>query len=175
VSNLKSIDYKIIGALMKNAKMSDRQLAKEIGVSQPTVTRRRTRLEQEALDGYTAIPKWEKLGYRILALTFVKTKSLLDPNKTRATAYAKALEWMHQQPNVILASHCRGLGWDAFMMSVHRDYADLDEFLGKHNSDLGPMLDSVGSVLVNLADKQRLKPMHLKYLADAEQISDVRA
>ena len=40
MQNLKSIDYKILFALMKNSKISDRQLAKEIGVSQPTVTRR---------------------------------------------------------------------------------------------------------------------------------------
>ena len=165
---LTDTDFMILGALMKNAKMSDRQLAKQIGVSQPTVTRRRARLEREVIDGYTTIPKWENLGYTILALTFVKTKSLLAPEQPRATAYAKAVKWMHQQPNVIYAAHCRGLGWDAFMMSVHKSYEDLDTFLRKHNASLGPMLDSYGTVLVNLADKLGLKPMHLKYLADAK-------
>ena len=48
---------------MKNSKLSDRKLSKKIGVSQPTVTRRRARLEKEILDGYTAIPKWTELGY----------------------------------------------------------------------------------------------------------------
>jgi len=169
LQKLKSIDYKILAALMKNSKISDRQLAKEIGVSQPTVTRRRARLEKEAIDGYTTIPKWEKLGYTILALTFVKTKSLLSPTQERAAAYSKALKWMNQQPNVIYAAHCRGEGWDAFMVSVHKDYGDLDRFLGRHNTELGPTLDSIGNIFVNLADSHSLKPLHMKYLADAVQ------
>ena len=73
MEKLKSIDYTILFALMKNSKISDRQLAKTIGVSQPTVTRRRARLEKEAIDGYTAIPKWAKIGYEILAITFVNS------------------------------------------------------------------------------------------------------
>jgi DNA-binding Lrp family transcriptional regulator len=43
------------GGLLTNAKMTDRQLAKQIGVSQPTVTRRRAKLENSALDGYTVV------------------------------------------------------------------------------------------------------------------------
>ena len=166
MSKLKNIDFKILGALMQNAKISDRQMAKQIGVSQPTVTRRRARLEREALDGYTAIPKWEMLGYTILALTFVKTKSLLAPEQTRQTAYAKAVKWMHRHPKIIYAAHCRGLGWDAFMMSVHKDYQDLDAFMREHNAELGPLLDNSETMMVNLADERTIKPMHLKYLAD---------
>ncbi len=56
---LKDIDYKILYELMKNSKVSDRQLAKKIGVSQPTIIRRRSRLEKEVINGYTAIPKWD--------------------------------------------------------------------------------------------------------------------
>ena len=77
MTKIKDIDLKILSGLMKNSKISDRKLADSIGVSQPTVTRRRARLEKEAFDGYTVIPKWGKLGYEILALTFVKTKQNL--------------------------------------------------------------------------------------------------
>jgi DNA-binding Lrp family transcriptional regulator len=51
MSTLKDVDLKILSELMKNSKASDRQLAKKIGVSQPTVTRRRARLERELIDG----------------------------------------------------------------------------------------------------------------------------
>jgi len=69
---LKPSDKKILFELMKNARRSDRKLAKILGVSQPTVSRRRVFLERELIDGYTAIPKWKKIGYEILAITLIK-------------------------------------------------------------------------------------------------------
>ena len=57
MTKLKDIDFKILFELMKNSKTSDRKLAKKIGVSQPTVTRRRARLQKEVIEGYTTIPK----------------------------------------------------------------------------------------------------------------------
>jgi DNA-binding Lrp family transcriptional regulator len=62
VENLKSVDYQILWELVKNSRRSDRELARILGISQPTVTRRRTVLEKEVIDGYTAIPRWDKLG-----------------------------------------------------------------------------------------------------------------
>jgi DNA-binding Lrp family transcriptional regulator len=50
------LDLKLIAELMKNSKQSDRELAKKLGVSQPTVTRTRTRLEKEGyIKEYTLI------------------------------------------------------------------------------------------------------------------------
>jgi len=45
MTKLKVIDYKILFELTKNSKISDRKLAKKVGVSQPTITRRRAKLE----------------------------------------------------------------------------------------------------------------------------------
>jgi DNA-binding Lrp family transcriptional regulator len=44
---IRDIELKILSELMKNARISDRELAKKIGVSQPTVSRIRSRLEKE--------------------------------------------------------------------------------------------------------------------------------
>jgi len=62
MNKLKPLDCKILSELMKDARISDRQMAKILGVSQPTVSRRRVALEREVIDGYTAIPKWEWLA-----------------------------------------------------------------------------------------------------------------
>ncbi len=75
MKKLKPLDHRLLFELMRNAKRSDRQLAKLLGVSQPTVSRRRAFVKKELIDGYTAVPKWKKLGYEILAITLVKTKS----------------------------------------------------------------------------------------------------
>lgn len=68
MTKLKPVDYRIVSELMKNARMSDRQLAKMLGISQPTVSRKRVFLEKDLIEGYTAIPKREKLGYEIFAI-----------------------------------------------------------------------------------------------------------
>jgi len=165
---MKSIDYKILFALMKNSKISDRQLAKEIGVSQPTVTRRRARLEKEAIDGYTAIPKWKTLGYEILAFTFIKTKQELWLKKNVHVIRERGMKWMMKHPNVLMSGGSRGMNVDGFMISVHKSYSSLDKFLSEQKNELGDMFTDIQTVIVNLGGSDILKPLHLKYLADAE-------
>ncbi|MDH5448453.1 MAG: Lrp/AsnC family transcriptional regulator [Candidatus Bathyarchaeota archaeon] len=165
---LKDIDYKILRELLNNSKTSDRQVAKKIGISQPTVTRRRARLERELIDGYTAIPKWEKLGYEILAITLVKTKEALGLKDSYKNAHEKGIKWLMKQPNVLMSGGCRGMGVSGFMISVHKSYSDYDSFMSKHKRELGDTFTDVQTVLVNLGGNQILKPFHLKYLAEAK-------
>jgi DNA-binding Lrp family transcriptional regulator len=168
MEKLKGVDYKILAALMKNSKISDRQLAKQIGVSQPTVTRRRTRLEKEALDGYTAVPKWAAVGYQILAVTMVKSHPLTGLRENVKAAVEKSVKWMKEQPNVILCSGSRGMGRNGVMISIHKSYADLDRFMMEHKRELGDMFSDIDTAIVNLSGGEIIKPLHLKYLADAE-------
>ena len=43
---MRELDLKVISELMKNSRLSDRELSKKIGVSQPTITRTRSKLEK---------------------------------------------------------------------------------------------------------------------------------
>ena len=70
-------DRKILQELMKNSKISDRQLGKKLGISQATVTRRRRMLEREVIENYTFIPNWSKFGYEIFAISLIKSKQSL--------------------------------------------------------------------------------------------------
>ncbi|UCB59767.1 MAG: Lrp/AsnC family transcriptional regulator [Candidatus Bathyarchaeota archaeon] len=167
---LKDTDQRILFELMKNSKVSDRQLAKKIGVSQPTVTRRRARLEREVIDGYTTIPKWKKLGYEILAVTLVKSPLRLGSTGEGRNAFEKSMKWLEKQPNVIFGAGCRGMGMTGVMFSLHRSYADLDEFLTAHREQLGPILEDVQSIVVNLAGKAVYRPLNLKYLAEVSEL-----
>ena len=165
---LKPLDYKILFELMKNAKRSDRQLAKLLGVSQPTVSRRRAFIEKELIDGYTAVPKWKKLGYEILAITLIKTKSGLASKEKYAAVRKRGLEWLMKQPNIIMSGGCRGMGVSAFMISVHKSYSDYDEFMYRYRLELADTVDDLQTVIVNLAGRELLKPLHLKYLAETK-------
>jgi len=89
MDELKSIDYELLWELLKNSRRSDRELAKALRVSQPTVTRRRANIEKKFIDGYTAIPKWEKIGFEIVAFTFVKHRIKYAKSEVRESAIKK--------------------------------------------------------------------------------------
>ena len=163
---LNPLDYKLLFELMKNARRSDRTLAKVLKSSQPTITRRRTKLESDFLDGYTAIPKWEKLGYTILAITFVKSKQALGLKERYEAAHKKGTKWLMKQSCIIMSGGCRGMGIDGFLISVHKDYEDFDRFMFTHKREMGDVEEDVQTVIVNLGGGAILKPLHLKYLAE---------
>jgi len=77
---MKDIELRLVSELMKNSRRSDRELARTLKISQPTVTRMRTRLEKEGIiKEYTMIPDFSKLGYHLIGITFIKLKKVLKP------------------------------------------------------------------------------------------------
>jgi len=168
MDELKSIDYKLLWELLKNSRRSDRELAKALGTSQPTVTRRRANIEKNFIDGYTAIPKWEKIGFEIVAFTFVKHNIKYAKPEVREAAFRKVEEWMMKQPNVVFAIEGQGMGWDGICVSFHKSYSDFTEFMKKHNSELSDVLIDSQSFISNIEPTTIRKPFHLKYLEKAK-------
>jgi len=164
---MKEIDYKILSELMKNSKTSDRKLAKKLGVSQPTVTRRRARLEKVMIDGYTVIPDWEKIGYKLLSIILIKSKPVFSAKEKYIAIRKRGVEWLMKQPNIIMGGACEGMGVNSFIISVHRNYGEYDEFIHEVRMHLGDLIDDLNTLIINLRAKERLKPLHLKYLAEA--------
>lgn len=166
---LKPEDYRILFELMKNARISDRQLAKMLGISQPTVSRKRAFLEKELFDGYTVFPKWEKLGYEILAITLIKTKPVYSSKENYESVMKRGFGWLRNQHNILMAGAIEGMGFNSFAISVHKGYPDYNEFLHTLRLDMGDLIDDLQTLLVDLVAKNRLKPLHLKYLAEANK------
>jgi len=127
MSKLKNIDLRIVSELMKNSKISDRQLAKKIGVSQPTVTRRRVRLEKQGLIEYTAIPNLAKLGYEIMAFSFSSWTTEAFTKLLQTGEFKRQVQlFLSKHPNVIFAT-TGGSGLDGMnsaSISIHKDFAD---------------------------------------------------
>ena len=165
---LKTLDYELLWELMKNSRRSDRELAKVLGTSQPTVSRRRVIIEKSFIDGYTAIPKWEKIGFELIAFTFVKHKIKYAKPEVREAGFKKVEEWMMKQPNVILAIDGQGMGWDGVCVSFHKSYSDFTEFMRKHNSELSDFLIETQSFIADINPTTIRKPFHLKYLEKAK-------
>ena len=161
----KDLPQKLLRELLRNSKRSDRALAKILKVSQPTITRARHKLEKDFIEGYTVIPKWYKIGLKIIVFTFIKSKLKYASVEKREAAVQKAREWMMKQPNVIFSSGGEGMGWDGLTVSIHESYLDYTKFKNKHDSELGDVLDESQSYVVDLEGIIE-KPFHLKYLAD---------
>jgi DNA-binding Lrp family transcriptional regulator len=148
---------KLLFELMKNAKRSDREIAKIIGVSQPTITRMRQRLEKTAIVDYTVIPDWTELGFEIMANTLVKAKGLPE-------ATEKAKKWAMENPNVVFAAAGEGMGMDYSLISFHKNYSDYANFVDSLKKVWGNNLQDVQSFLMATGEDRTVKPLSLKYL-----------
>ena len=148
---------KLLFELMKNAKRSDREIAKIIGVSQPTITRMRQRLEKTAIVDYTVIPDWTELGFEIMAMTFVKAKGA--PETTE-----KAKKWAMNNPNVVFAAGGEGMGMDYSILSFHKTFSGYSSFVNNLKAAWADNLQSVQSFLMTTGEEQTVKPFSLKYL-----------
>jgi DNA-binding Lrp family transcriptional regulator len=81
---LKDVELRLISELMKNCHRSDRELARALGISQPTVTRIRNRLEKEGVvREYAMIPDFRRLGYNLMGVTFFKLAEPLSKEREK--------------------------------------------------------------------------------------------
>jgi len=154
---------KLLFELIKNSKRSDRDLAKTLNISQPTVTRLRKTLEKEAIEQYTVIPDLSYMGFEIVALTFARTKELVHP------LWDKGKKWSNTQPNVIFVSTGQGMGEDAIIVSIHRDYADFVKFYQIFRRDWGEELQNFSTFLISIRGSVVMKPFSFNYLIETHK------
>lgn len=163
---LKDVELRLIAELMKNSRRSDRDLAKSIGTSQPTVTRIRGKLEKEGyIREYTAIPDLRRIGYEILALTFVKLKTGLTEEETE-----KAREMARDSINKFpfgFAMIERGIGmeYNGVIITYHQSYASYLELLKSLRKFTFLELSKVDGFLISLADEVHYVPLTMSSLA----------
>ena len=147
--------------LVKNSKRSDRDLAKILSISQPTVTRLRKTLEKEAIKQYTVIPNLSYLDFDIVAFTFARTKELVHP------LWDEGKKWAMKQSNVVFASTGQGIEADALMVSLHKDYADFVKFYHVFRRDWGKYLQDFKIFIISIKGSVPLKTFSFNYLVEA--------
>ena len=131
--------------LMKNSRRSDRQLAKAVGVSQPTITRMRKTLEKKGyIYGYTLVPALDKIGFEIMAFNFLSADITEDFVK-------KIREWTVKSRKVIFSSLGGGLnGKTMVITSIHRDFTDFSTFIRELKGSFTSEIKSIDSFLCSL-------------------------
>lgn len=156
--------FRLVSEMLKNSKKSDRELAGILGVSQPTVSRTRAKIEKEYIKTYTIIPDFEKLGYNIMAVTLAKKAHL--GSEEAAEMAKKSKEWVNMHPNVIFGSDGEGLGKDLLLISFHKNYSAYTEFMQSFSMSMENSLNNFESFLVSVDSSPKLREFNLKYLAD---------
>jgi len=146
----------LLQELIKNSKRSDRDLAKILGVSQPTLTRMRKRLERDSyiLD-YTAIPNMTKLGFEIIAFTFMNIDRFDPKTGELDTALGeRAHKWVGHNSKIIFAAGGEGLhGNNCMMVTVHRDFTDYTDFISDLRAQWAARIRDMDTFLVSLKAK----------------------
>ena len=159
----KKLPQHLLRELLRNSKRSDRELAKVLGVSQPTITRTRHKLEREGvIQDYTVVPDFRKIGFEILALTFVKMRAdVLTPEVMK-----KATEYAAKFPNAIYSATGEGLGVTGVIISFHKDYTDYHRKVNMLRVDWKDITEDIQSFIISIGEKES-KRFSLTYLGDA--------
>lgn len=105
---LDKLDWRILEVLQSNARITNTELGKQIGLSQPAVTARIRRLEEQGvIEGYTARVNPRLVGRPIAALVRIRT------THAEITHCLRAFEAMPE----IIEAH-RITGEDCFLVRI---------------------------------------------------------
>ena len=165
--NMKEVELKLISELMKNSRRSDRELAKAIGVSQPTVSRTIEKLEKQGIiKEYTMIPDFAKIGYSLLTVTLVKHKQGLN-SKQLEEGLKIGLERAKAggSPEIVMGEAGMGLGYDAVIIAYEKNYTAYTQLMDRIRSFEHLQATETQSFIINLSDQTHYRPFTYHTLA----------
>jgi DNA-binding Lrp family transcriptional regulator len=163
---LKDVEVRLIAELMKNSRRSDRELARAIGSSQPTVSRLIKKLEKEGIiKEYTMIPDFRRLGYQIMGVTFIEKPVTMK--KEDGTELRKAVVEVEKENLYasLIAVNGIGLGKGTMFITLYRNYARYAEAMRLTKSLPGVGAEGLESFLVDLNDEGNYRLLTLEHAA----------
>ena len=150
---IKKTDLKLLFEFVKNCKRSDREIAKIVGVSQPTITRKRAKLVETGLiRQFTAIPSLDKIGYELAALTFTNMKA--SASESPESLGVKERDWAKKHDEIVFASAGLGMGMDKVIVSVHKNYTDYQKFLTELRTYWAGHIKNIQSFILSLRNRE---------------------
>ena len=165
-SSRKEDAWRLLFALIKSSRRSDRDLAKALGISQPSVSRKRIQLEKDGfIQEYTIMPNLDKMGYQLIVFT-----SLAFSQPPTSEILTRARQWVEKQPCVIFWADGEGAGMGSLMISVHKDYASFSRLFSQFKLYAQSDLKDIQNFYVSLARKELfIRTFSFRYLEDDKQ------
>lgn len=154
-AKIKKSDLKLLFEFVKNCKRSDREIAKVVGVSQPTITRKRTKLVETGLiKQFTAIPSLDRIGYEIAALTFTNMKA--STSESLKNLKNKERDWAKKNDEIVFASAGLGMDMNGVIISVHKNYTDYQNFLTELRTNWAEHIVNIRSFILSLRNREKV-------------------
>jgi len=140
-SELDSVDLRLLELLQSNGRMTNLELAEQLGLSPTPVARRWKRLEEDGyIRGYTALVDRKKLGYSVSAYIMVRLRS----NKWQM---AEQFERSVAQLNQVMDCSVVTGNADYLLRVVARDLEDYERFV-KHELAVIDSVETIDSTIV---------------------------
>lgn len=163
---MKDVELRLIAELMRDGRKSDRDLAKKLGVSLPTVFRLRAKLKEEGyIKEYTIIPDFQKLGFQLVSFTLAKLKE--HHEEEEISTARNTLREMLKPENVTTLLCMRGFGADTDFITIayHKDYRAYVEFVNLIKQQ--PLLDVEATrTFTSSLSQTHFHPLSLQTLAE---------
>lgn len=140
---MKKREKELLFQLLRNSKLSDREIAKKLKTSQSTITRTRHKLENRVIKSYTIVPDLSKLGIEIIAFTFASC-----PSPT-SDLMSDIRNFVDEQSNIIFAGHGEGIGKTGIFISFHKDFSDYSDFMRRARLKCKGFGETVESFIVS--------------------------
>jgi DNA-binding Lrp family transcriptional regulator len=162
---LKNVQKRVLFEMLSNSRRSDRELAKALKISQPTVTRVRRWLETNGfILQYTLIPDFAKIGFELVVFTFFKV--LVDvPGEGRDHIMQNVMNSLANTPNGIAVLHGEGMGCDGVLVSYHENFSDFATFIRELKMNNGS-IGVVGSFIAAPEGQEGLTATTFKHLKE---------
>jgi DNA-binding Lrp family transcriptional regulator len=173
---MKTVELRLISELMKNSRRSDRELAKALGVSQPTISRMIKKLEKEGyIKEYTMIPDFSKLGYQIMGITSLNVKekppvgfkeirkTTLEAEKSNPHAGLTIVNGIGNKKNRLFIDFYENYSAYAKVIKTLKKFPfinieSLDSFLVDLNDETNLRVLSTAVIAQHLLEKSQKKP-----------------
>lgn len=153
---MNDIELAILSELMKNSRRSDKELAKTLRVSAPTIRRTIQKLEKDGvIKEYTIIPDFAKLGLGLVTMTFVKLREDLSREEL-AKAENLVRKNLEKTPylQMVMAERGLGLGYDTVIVSIEKNYSDYAKLLNRIKSYPHIQSSQTQSFMIDLNNAQ---------------------
>jgi len=157
----KELPQKLLRELLKNSKRSDRELAKILKVSQPTITRTRHKLEKNGMiKDYTITPDFKKMGFELLVINLAK----LRPEILLSERSEKLREFAAKFPNTMFVSTGEGMGMNTMRISFYRNYTEYHNRVNLMKIEWKDIIEDIQSFVVVIGEGEfkRFSLTHLK-------------
>jgi hypothetical protein len=151
--------------LIKNARKSDREIAKALKISQPTVNGKEhhwiKKGTSESTRSYLTLKEWATKLPRFLSSHSQK----LDRN-----CQNKRENGAKNSRRLFLRGGGEGLGMHSIMVSVHKNYASFSKLITKLREDWQSNLKDIQSFLMSVSRKELVyKPFSFRYLEETHE------